>query len=78
MSMSEVINSIEREMFEENKDFSSWFAQYQQNPLSLTECRCTCGRLLGRFSGQAEIKCPKCGKMNVIGLENHADSCITR
>lgn len=32
----------------------------------MTEHRCTCGRLLGRFSGQAEVKCPKCGKMNVI------------
>lgn len=32
----------------------------------LTEHRCSCGRLLGRFNGQAEVKCPKCGKMNVI------------
>ena len=35
----------------------------------LTEHRCSCGRLLGRFNGQAEVKCPKCGKMNVIGVE---------
>ena len=35
----------------------------------LKEYRCSCGRLLGRFSGQAEVKCPKCGKMNVIGAE---------
>lgn len=36
----------------------------------LKEYRCVhCGRLLGRFNGQAEIKCPKCGKMNVIGVE---------
>lgn len=35
----------------------------------LKEHRCTCGRLLGRFSGQAEVKCPKCGKMNVIGAK---------
>lgn len=35
----------------------------------LNEHRCSCGRLLGRFNGQAEIKCPKCGKMNVIGAE---------
>lgn len=34
----------------------------------LTEHRCSCGRLLGRFNGQAEVKCPKCGKMNVIGV----------
>lgn len=33
----------------------------------LTEHRCPCGRLLGKFAGQAEIKCPKCGKVNVIG-----------
>lgn len=37
----------------------------------LKEHRCSCGRLLGRFNGQAEVKCPKCGKMNVIGVENH-------
>lgn len=35
----------------------------------LNEYRCFCGRLLGKFSGRAEIKCPKCGKMNVIGDE---------
>ena len=34
----------------------------------LKEHRCSCGRLLGRFNGQAEVKCPKCGKMNVIGV----------
>lgn len=39
----------------------------------LTEYRCSCGRLLGRFNGQAEVKCPRCGKMNVIGVENHGD-----
>lgn len=44
----------------------------------LKEHRCSCGRLLGRFNGQADVKCPKCGKMNVIGVENHADSGITR
>lgn len=37
----------------------------------LKEHRCSCGRLLGRFSGQAEVKCPKCGKMNVIGVDNY-------
>ena len=44
----------------------------------LKEHRCSCGRLLGRFNGQAEVKCPKCGKMNVIGVENHADSSSAR
>lgn len=36
----------------------------------LIEHRCSkCNRLLGKFSGQAEIKCPKCGKINRIGVE---------
>ena len=39
----------------------------------LKEHRCSCGRLLGRFNGQAEVKCPKCGKMNVIGVEKHGN-----
>lgn len=74
MSMSEVINSIEREAFErcvkppKKTKYSDWMTQYQQEPMQLIECRCSCGRLLGRFSGQAEVKCPKCGKMNVIGV----------
>lgn len=34
---------------------------------ALKEHRCPCGRLLGKFAGQAEVKCPKCGKVNVIG-----------
>lgn len=38
-----------------------------KNGGELAEHRCSCGRLLGRFNGQAEVKCPKCGKMNVIG-----------
>lgn len=45
----------------------------------LKEYRCVhCGRLLDRFSGQAEVKCLKCGEMNVIGVDNHADSGIAR
>lgn len=59
MSMAEVIKSIEHDAF----------AQYM-NPLEeLTESRCSkCNRLLGKFNGQAEIKCPKCGKINRIGV----------
>lgn len=41
--------------------------RYSVKNEGLTEHRCSCGRLLGRFNGQAEVKCPKCGKMNVIG-----------
>lgn len=45
----------------------------------LKEHRCSCGRLLGRFNGQAEVKCPKCGKMNVIGvMVNEEDTNIVR
>lgn len=36
----------------------------------LVEHRCSkCNRLLGKFNGQAEIKCPKCGKINRIGVK---------
>ena len=36
----------------------------------LVKHRCqNCNRLLGKFNGQAEIKCPKCGKINRIGVE---------
>ena len=36
----------------------------------LSEQRCSrCNRLLGKFNGQAEIKCPKCGKINRIGVK---------
>lgn len=37
--------------------------------IGMKECRCSCGRLLGKFNGQAEVKCPKCGKMNRIGVK---------
>ena len=40
-----------------------WERQYH-----LIDARCSkCNRLLGKFNGQAEIKCPKCGKINRIG-----------
>lgn len=75
MSMSEIVNSIERESFErcvkpsEENKYLDWMPQYQQEPMQLIEHRCSCGRFLGKFSGQAEIKCPKCGKVNMIGVE---------
>ena len=60
MSMAEVIESIERDAF----------AQYMNQPAGLTDARCRkCNRLLGKFNGQAEIKCPKCGKINRIGVK---------
>lgn len=59
MSMSKMISSIEREAFER-------CVNPPEDKLTEHRC-CSCGRLLGRFSGQAEVKCPKCGKMNVIG-----------
>ena len=65
MSMAKVIESIEREAFE----------NCMNPPVDdgLREYRCSCGRLLGRFNGQAEVKCPKCGKMNVIGVEKNGN-----
>lgn len=40
-----------------------WERQYH-----LIDARCSkCNRLLGKFNGQAEIKCPKCGTINRIG-----------
>lgn len=58
MSITEVIESIERDAF----------ANCMNPPQDdgLKEYRCQCGRLLGRFDGRAEIKCPKCRKINVI------------
>lgn len=36
----------------------------------LIEHRCSkCNRLLGKFNGQAEIKCPKCGEINRIMVD---------
>lgn len=61
MSMTAVIESMKREAFEKSLLPAPWD--------NLKEHRCSCGRLLGRFSGRAEVKCPKCGKMNVVGVE---------
>lgn len=44
------------------------------NSGELKKHRCSCGRILGKFNGQAEVKCPKCGKMNVIGVGKQCKS----
>ena len=79
MSMADVIESIEHGAFREvdiksvgntaEKVETSKFPNEPVCCMQLIEYRCTCGRLLRRFNGQAEVKCPKCGKMNVIGVE---------
>ena len=36
----------------------------------MRECRCcNCKRLLGKFCGKAEVKCPKCGVINRIEVK---------
>lgn len=60
MNMSEAIETIEQDVF----------AEYMNPPEKLKEHRCCrCNRLLGKFSGKAEVKCPKCGKINRIGVK---------
>nr|DAX05928.1 MAG TPA: hypothetical protein [Bacteriophage sp.] len=61
MSMSKVIEEIRRNPS----------VRYMQEPVErLKDERCIfCNRLLGKFNGQAEIKCPKCGKINRIGVK---------
>ena len=61
MSMSKVIEEIRRDPS----------VRYMQEPVErLKDERCIfCNRLLGKFNGQAEIKCPKCGKINEIGVK---------
>lgn len=59
MSMAAVIESMERDVLRQTVKTER-----------LIEKRCQqCNRLLGKFNGQAEIKCPKCGKINRIGGE---------
>ena len=56
MSMAAVIESIARDALRQT-----------MKPDGLFEKRCQhCNLLLGKFNGQAEIKCPKCGKINRI------------
>lgn len=36
----------------------------------LREVRCVkCNKLLGFIKGKAEIKCPRCGKLNTVDTE---------
>lgn len=58
--MSEVIESIEYEAFKRCTEPDDGLHEY----------RCsTCGRLLARLNGKAEIKCSKCGTINKIEME---------
>lgn len=37
----------------------------------LIELRCKkCGKKLGHFKGEAEVKCPRCKEMNKINTEH--------
>lgn len=68
MSMIELMESITDEVSEQLE--SNAFARHMKQPEGLIDVRCQrCNRLLGKFNGQAEIKCPKCGKINRIGVE---------
>ena len=51
------------------KEFTLRVIEEWKKRNELQEHRCPCGRLLGKFAGQAEVKCPKCGKVNLIGAE---------
>lgn len=55
--MAAVIESIEHDALRQAMKSERLFEK---------RCQC-CNRLLGKFNGQAEIKCPKCGKINRIG-----------
>lgn len=95
MSMTAVIENIERDVFRQVtpknigniEDIKIECATLGDEPVimanskedeetlkkcfyaKLSEHRCSkCNRLLGKFNGQAEIKCPKCGKINRIGV----------
>ena len=69
MSMTAVIESIERDSLRQamKPEIEMSLVEFAEK---IAEHRCQrCNRLLGKFNGQAEIKCPKCGKINRIGVE---------
>lgn len=51
-----------------------------ENNKKFKDYRCSCGRLLGKFNGygQAEIKCPKCGKVNAIDFGVHFNEAMKK
>lgn len=60
VNMSKIVEAVEKDAF----------AEYMNPPEKLKEHRCCrCNRLLGKFSGKAEVKCPKCGEINRIGVK---------
>lgn len=75
MSMSQVIESMAREVRASSINESGRMIMQGiidgMDSVALKEHRCPCGRLLGKFAGRAEVKCPKCGKVNVIGVEKN-------
>lgn len=52
------------------RDFIYQLIEEWKRQNHLVDARCSkCNRLLGKFNGQAEIKCPKCGKINRIEVK---------
>ena len=85
MSMTAVIESIERDAFRQVtpknigniEDIKIECATRGDEPVIMANSKedeetlkkCFYAKLLGKFNGQAEIKCPKCGKINRIGVK---------
>lgn len=73
MTFDEYIEKSFPEPFNSVREYHKLKRQETEKKIGMKERRCSCGRLLGRFNGQAEVKCPKCGKMNLIGVYNRED-----
>lgn len=73
MTFDEYIEKSFPEPFNSVREYHKLKCQETEKKIGMKERRCSCGRLLGRFNGQAEVKCPKCGKMNLIGVYNRED-----
>ena len=71
MTFDEYIEKAFPEPFNNIRENPKFKHEETESKIGLKERRCSCGRLLGRFNGQAEVKCPRCGKMNLIGVGNN-------